>query len=439
MDLESVTTRVAELRVGDAAAEDAKAVLAALASSPEGLSGGERGEAAERLTAVGPNAVRTHHVRVLAVLGRQLRSALLILLAVTAGVSYFFGERTGAVIIAGVLVLSVALGFVNEYRAEKAAQALHSRVRHTAVVVRDGAATEVDVTELVPGDVVRLTLGQVVPADLRLLACTAFACDESVLTGESAPADKAPEPVAAGAALAELTSCALMGTVVHGGSATGVVVATGGRAEFGRIALGLGERQPETEFQAGLRRFSMLLLKVAAALTTGISAPTREPRIRRYATAPSGTASNAGPAASATPDRCDLVRHCHQSHRRYSTETIRVTSGGRERSAAQRRPSRPVSSAPSRVCPCPRVLSASRIHRSLHRTGRPRWLTPTPDRCIRAGQRSAKCHRPARTRTREPRIQSVGPGRSECERRGCLGQSCGTTATGAAAWCITAW
>ncbi|MFF1719096.1 magnesium-translocating P-type ATPase [Streptomyces sviceus] len=267
---ESVTTRTAELRVGNAAAEDAKAVLAALASSPDGLSGGEKGEAAERLAAVGPNAVRTHHVRVLAVLGRQLRSALLILLAVTAGVSYFFGERTGAVIIAGILVLSVALGFVNEYRAEKAAQALHSRVRHTAVVIRGGAATEVDVTELVPGDVVRLSLGQVVPADLRLLECTAFACDESVLTGESAPADKDPEPVAAGAALAELTSCALMGTVVHGGSATGVVVATGGRAEFGRIALGLGERQPETDFQAGLRRFSMLLLKVAAALTTGI-------------------------------------------------------------------------------------------------------------------------------------------------------------------------
>ncbi|MFG2576752.1 hypothetical protein [Streptomyces sp. NPDC048481] len=134
----------------------------------------------------GPNAVRTHHVRLLAVLGRQLRSALLILLAVTAGISYFFGERTGAVIIAGILVLSVALGFVNEYRAEKAAQALHSRVRHTAVVVRDGAAAEVDVTELVPGDVVRLTLGQLVPADLRLLECTTFACDESVLTGESA-------------------------------------------------------------------------------------------------------------------------------------------------------------------------------------------------------------------------------------------------------------
>ncbi|MDJ0383547.1 magnesium-translocating P-type ATPase [Streptomyces sp. G-G2] len=251
------------------AAESAEAVLAALGSGSGGLSAAE---ARERLAVVGPNAVRSHHVRVLAVLGRQLRSALLILLSVTAAVSFFFGERTGAVIIAGILLLSVALGFVNEYRAERAAQALHSNVRHTALVLREGRETAVEVTALVPGDVVRLALGNVVPADLRLLACTAFACDESVLTGESVPAAKEFGPVPAGAALAELSSCALMGTVVQSGSATGVVVATGGRAEFGRIALGLGKRQPETAFQAGLRRFSMLLLIVATVLTTAIFA-----------------------------------------------------------------------------------------------------------------------------------------------------------------------
>lgn len=79
------------------------------------------------------------------------------------------------------------------------------------------------------------------------------------------PAEKSTEPVGAGAPLAELTCCALMGTVVRSGSGTGVVVATGGAAEFGRIALGLGERQPETEFQVGLRKFSMLLVQVAGA------------------------------------------------------------------------------------------------------------------------------------------------------------------------------
>jgi Mg2+-importing ATPase len=91
-----------------------------------------------------------------------------------------------------------------------------------------------------------------------------------VLTGETLPAAKRVEQVAPGTVVAELASCALMGTVVTAGSGLGVVVATGGRAEFGRIALGLGERQPETEFQAGLRRFSMLLLRVALVLTAFI-------------------------------------------------------------------------------------------------------------------------------------------------------------------------
>jgi Mg2+-importing ATPase len=122
----------------------------------------------------------------------------------------------------------------------------------------------------VPGDVVDLQLGQVVPADVRLLTVAGLECDESVLIGESQPTEKSTGPVVVGAPLAELSCCALMGTVVRAGSGTGVVVATGGAAEFGRIALGLGERQPETEFQVGLRKFSMLLVQVAGVLTSGI-------------------------------------------------------------------------------------------------------------------------------------------------------------------------
>ena len=91
---------------------------------------------------------------------------------------------------------------------------------------------------------------------MRLLAVAGLECDESVLTGESLPAEKSAAPVAAGTPLAELSCCALMGTVVRAGSGTGVVVATDGDAEFGRIAVGLGQQQPETEFQAGLRKFS---------------------------------------------------------------------------------------------------------------------------------------------------------------------------------------
>jgi Mg2+-importing ATPase len=186
--------------------------------------------------------------------------------------SFFVGERTDAVIIGIILAASVGLGFLNEYRAAKAAQALHSQIRHTCVTFRDGRPAATDVTALVAGDVVRLELGAVVPADIRLIDVTELECDESVLTGESLRAAKAVTPVAAGSPLGQLSSCALMGTLVQTGSGTGVVVATGGRAEFGKIALGLGERQPQTEFQLGLRRYSMLLVQVAAVLTAGIFA-----------------------------------------------------------------------------------------------------------------------------------------------------------------------
>ncbi|BEP14148.1 magnesium-translocating P-type ATPase [Acidothermaceae bacterium B102] len=257
------------LRVVDAAALTQDETLGRLATRAAGL---DAAEAARRRQLVGPNAVRTHHAQPLQILGRQLHSAVLALLGVTAFISFFLGQRTDAVVIGVILAASIGLGFVNEYRAEKATEALHSQVTHTCVVLRGGVATAVNVTELVPGDVVRLTLGEVVPADLRLLSATALQCDEGVLTGESLPVDKTLADVPVGTALADLSSCALMGTVVHAGSGVGVVVATGGRSEFGKIALGLGEGQPETDFQAGLRHFSVLLLQVALTLTTIIFA-----------------------------------------------------------------------------------------------------------------------------------------------------------------------
>ncbi|MEV1134347.1 magnesium-translocating P-type ATPase [Rhodococcus coprophilus] len=255
------------LAICDAAALPVDEVLARLGSSSSGLSAAA---AAERLETVGPNAVRSYRVRAWAVLARQLRSALLLLLAVTAVASFFLGNRSDAVVIGIILVASVGLGFFNEYRAERATAALHSQVRHNTVVLREGEATRVDVTELVPGDVVRLVLGDVVPADLRLSEVVDLECDESVLTGESEPAEKNTDVVPEGTATADLTGCAFMGTIVHAGTGTGVVVSTGANAEFGRIARGLGDREPETDFQRGLRSFSVLLLQVALVLTSMI-------------------------------------------------------------------------------------------------------------------------------------------------------------------------
>ncbi len=234
-----------------------------LATSVDGLSSAE---AVARMSRCGRNAVHTHHVSALAVLGRQLRNAVLILLFGTAVVSFFLGDSMQALIIGVILAASVSLGFVNEYRAEKAAAALHSRMRHTAVVRRDGEFVTLDVVNLVPGDVIRLSLGEAVPADVRLIEVSGLECDESILTGESTGAEKSPQPVPAGTELAESSDLAFMGTIISAGEGLGVVYATGRNAEFGRIAAGLGQAQPETEFQAGLRRFSYLLLQVALAL-----------------------------------------------------------------------------------------------------------------------------------------------------------------------------
>ena len=229
-------------------------------------------EVGRRRSEFGPNAVSSHRARFLPVLWNQLRSPLLGLLLSAAVASYFVGERSDAIIIGVIVGLSVGLGFLNEYRAEKAAEALHDQIHHEAVVLRDGRSTSVDVTALVPGDILQLRLGGVVPADVRLLEVTGLECDESVLTGESLPVDKTTDAVPPRASLADLSGCALMGTVVHAGSASAVVVATGARSEFGAIAAGLSTRQTATEFQVGLRRFSMLLVYVAGTLTVSIFA-----------------------------------------------------------------------------------------------------------------------------------------------------------------------
>ncbi|ODQ99967.1 magnesium-translocating P-type ATPase [Mycobacterium intermedium] len=242
-------------------------VMSWLDTSAEGLS---VAEAKARLGTFGPNSVRTHRVSALALLGRQLNNAVLVLLALTAALSYLLGDSTQAVIIGVILSVSIGLSFFNEYRAERASAALHDRVRHTAVVLRDGKSIRMDVTALVPGDVIRLILGEVVPADTRLITVNGLECDEAILTGEATATQKVSEPTPQARTISDANNLAFMGTIVSAGEATGVIYATGATAEFGRIAIGLGERHPETDFQRGLRRFSYLLLKVALALTVVI-------------------------------------------------------------------------------------------------------------------------------------------------------------------------
>lgn len=241
-------------------------VLEALATSDDGLSADE---AARRLQTFGPNALSSHQVTAFGVLARQLRNPLLVLLIGAAGVSVVTGDVAGGMIIAAIVVMSIGLGFFNEYRSEIAVASLQSNIRHEALVTRDGVEQPVNVQNLVPGDIVTLRIGALVPADVRLITVNQLECDEAVLTGESMPALKTPEPQETDSSV-DLPSCAFMGTVVHQGTGRAVVVATGVATAFGTIALGLGEAPAETAFQVGLRGFSRLLVRVAAALTVSI-------------------------------------------------------------------------------------------------------------------------------------------------------------------------
>jgi Mg2+-importing ATPase len=260
----------AELGLAEAADLAPAEVLSRLGSSADGLSSAE---AADRRRQFGPNALATHRVRASSVIFRQLRNPILILLLAAALVSGLTGGGTNALIIAVIVVLSVGLGFVNEYRAELAMAALRAQIRQETEVRRDGEARRIPVLDLVPGDVVSLRIGALVPADLRLLTTDELECDEGVLTGESMPVPKSVAPAGDGQApdqAQDQPGCAFMGTIVHQGSGTGVVVRTGPATAFGQIAAGLAEKQGQTAFEVGLSRFSRFLFAVAAVLTVFI-------------------------------------------------------------------------------------------------------------------------------------------------------------------------
>ncbi len=253
----------AELDLAEAATLGPEEVLSRLGSGPNGLSSGD---VAARLSQYGENAFGTHKVRPTAVLFRQIRNPILLLLLGAALVSGLTGGGTNAVIIAVIVALSVGLGFFNEYRAEMAMAALRAKIRQEAEVLRDGKTVRIPVTGLVPGDLVTLRLGGLVPADLRLIEVEELECDEGVLTGESMPVEKST-PAVTGRDAQDQPGCAFMGTVVHQGSGLGVVVLTGNRTAFGQIAAGLSEKHGQTAFELGLARFSRFLFIVAAVLT----------------------------------------------------------------------------------------------------------------------------------------------------------------------------
>ena len=257
------------LDLGTAAALTADEVLRRLGTSRDGLAADE---AAARLRATGRNEIEQRRVNPFAILGRQLANPFLILLVVTAVLSLALHDRSDALIILAIVCVSAGLSFANEFRSENAVADLRARVQRRALVVRGGKRSTVGVAELVPGDIVQLAVGDVVPADVRLIEVHDVECDESALTGEALPATKSAAPCERGDSPLDLKSCAFFGTVVKNGAASAVVVATGRDAAFGSIAHELTHRAPQTAFESGLRSFSMLLVWVTVVLAVAIFA-----------------------------------------------------------------------------------------------------------------------------------------------------------------------
>jgi P-type Mg2+ transporter len=254
------------LTLENAATLDVERVVEALGTRASGLSSDE---AERRLTEFGRNELPNRGTGALAVLLRQLTNPFLVLLASTAVLSLILRDSSDAVIILFIVVLSVGLSFTNEYRSERAVEDLRARVQPKVVVMRDGHRMEIDAALLTPGDVVLLEVGDIVPADLRLIDVRALECDESALTGEAIPEAKSSAP-SSGEGTATRSCVAYSGSIVKNGTATGVVVATGLEAQFGSIARQLARRPPQTAFEAGLRDFSLLLVRVTVVLTSTI-------------------------------------------------------------------------------------------------------------------------------------------------------------------------
>jgi Mg2+-importing ATPase len=233
---------------------------AALGSGPGGLSSEN---AAERLRQVGPNSVEeASHLSALRVLLRQFESPLVLILIFAAVISLALGERLDASIILAIVLGSSLLGFYQEYRASAAVEELKRRLELTCRVVRNGLEQMVPASTIVPGDVIVLSAGNLIPADGLLIEATDLMVNEASLTGESFPVEKQPGIVPPETPLAGRTNSVYLGASVQSGKAKMLAVETGRRTAFGAISARLKARPPETDFERGIRQFGNLLLRV---------------------------------------------------------------------------------------------------------------------------------------------------------------------------------
>jgi Mg2+-importing ATPase len=249
----------------DAAAKGADELLRSLRTAVEGLT---QTEAEQRARTTGPNEVAKEHrqgwpVRLLKI----IRNPLVILLATLSAVSFITGDARAGTVMAGMVVLSVVLRFVQEARADAAAAELKAMIHVTATVVRNGAPKEMALRDLVPGDIIKLSAGDMIPGDVRVLSSKDLFVSQGSLTGESLPVEKFHDAETVGVSSpTELQNTCFMGTSVESGTAIAVVVTTGINTYLGSMAGSIAEGRTPTSFDQGLTRFTWLMIKLMAVM-----------------------------------------------------------------------------------------------------------------------------------------------------------------------------
>ncbi len=235
-------------------------LIAALHTTNNGI---QQTDAESRIKQYGPNALKAQRqTTAFGLLLSQFKSPLVLILIFASIVSAFVGEWTDASIVLAVVIGSTMLGFVQEYRASNAVKKLRSQVTIKSSVWRGGKPQMLPSEQVVPGDVVLLSAGSLIPADGIVLEANDFFVNQAVLTGETFPVEKTPGIVPAKASLAERTNCVFMGTSVRSGTAHVLIVQTGKSTVFGQIAERLSLRPAQTEFERGVQNFGYLLTQV---------------------------------------------------------------------------------------------------------------------------------------------------------------------------------
>ncbi len=208
--------------------------IKSLGTSQNGLSVEESGK---RLEEYGVNELKQNKtISPLQILIKQFTSSIVFILLAALIISLLIGEKLDAIVISTIVVLNSIFGFIQEYKAEQAIEALKRLTALKAKVIRDGIEMEIDSRELVPGDLILLETGSKVPADARLIDIAAFQIDEASLTGESVPSDKTTDPLDDNILVNDQKNMVFMGTIVTKGHAKSVVTGTGMNTEIGKIA-----------------------------------------------------------------------------------------------------------------------------------------------------------------------------------------------------------